>query len=775
MTFLGQKYCNAPTLLTKILLLSSLIFLSFLVSFSQPCDTLVYSDGVNFFPSPADSASFTAKAIDNDSNPVYPPLASNGITSDWQVFSEVIMPGDTNYYLGATSYFASPDQADNWIMFGGTSIPATGAVLQWQHKILDNNYRDGYEVIINTVGNTINDFVNNGTVLFSVTDNDPSTDGDTLWKTLSVNIDSASYGAKKVFIAFHHNAFDMFFLFLDNFLVKDCYFPCPEISLSAVLTNPTSCSSPNGSIALTPSGGLSPYSYLWNNGATTSQISNLNSVIYTVTVTDSNGCSTDSSFTLSSPSGLNISATSTNETAPGANNGTATAIASGGTSPYSYNWSNNKFSASVSNLAPGTYTVTVTDAGGCVSATSVTILPYNCTLSVTASSTPETSPNGNNGTATAIGSGGTTPYSYNWSSGQTTANPTGLAPGLHVVTITDAVGCTDIASTQVDSFVCTFSANATATGETAIGAGDGTASVITSGGISPYTFSWTSGATTANVTGLSAGTYSVTVMDGNNCLATSSATVAPPPLCNILINSITVNNPSCSGSGDGQISITNTGGTGTLTTTWSDGNSGNTAFNVSAGLYSVTITDINNCSADTSLTVSQPAPLTGTMTHTNESCGGCNDGTAMITVSGGTPPYTYNWTSGQTSSGITNLAAGVYGVFVQDSKGCLFQGSDTVQPAVLEVNELENSDSFFVIYPNPSGGKFIVKTNEATKEKSKRIKIWNSLGEEILHREIKSQDDLTVDITGCPDGIYFLNLESKNFNSAHKFYILKHQ
>jgi subtilisin-like proprotein convertase family protein len=210
------------------------------------------------------------------------------------------------------------------------------------------------------------------------------------------------------------------------------------LSVSATGTN-ASCGSNNGTATANPSGGTSPYSYLWSNGGTTQTITGLAAGTYTVTTTDDNGCTASSSVTIVSSSSMSVNVTGTNVSCNGGNNGTATANPVGGTPPYTYAWSNGGTTQTISGLAAGTYNVTVTSSNGCSGTGSVTIT-QPAALTVSVSGVNPTS--GNNGSATANPSGGTSPYSYLWSNGGTTQTITGLGAGTYTVTVTDANNCT---------------------------------------------------------------------------------------------------------------------------------------------------------------------------------------------------------------------------------------------------------------------------------------------------------------------------------------------
>ncbi len=559
-------------------------------------------------------------------------------------------------------------------------------------------------------------------------------------------------GVKKIGSEFYADTFNLYFSF-----------PCSfnDLSVTVSSTDETTSGANDGTATATVSGGFSPFTYLWSNANTNNSISNLAPATYAVTVTDSVGCTAIDSAVVNVASSctLSVTATSSDETAPGSNDGTANAVVSGGTSPYSYNWSNGAFTASISNLAPAIYTVTITDAMGCTATASATVNPFNCTITASATSTAETGTNANDGTATTTVSGGNSPYSFNWNNAQTNSTATALSPGTYSVTVTDAIGCTAIATTVVDSFVCSFTANATATNETSFGANDGTASVTTADGISPYSYLWNNNDTTSTISGLAPGTYFVTVTDGNICTAIASATVNAASICgNFTISNIQVTEPNCAGGNDGQITVNTSGGSGVISYLWSNGNSGNTAYNLNSGNYSVTATDVNNCISDSTIFVSQPFSLAVSISHTDETCANCKNGTMSVSASGGTQPYSYQWTNGETSPSIDSLAAGIYSVIILDANGCYITASDTVLPAILEVEEI-NSELQFTIYPNPNDGKFNLMISQFDNLKMKKIEIFNLIGEKLYSKiPTTSNEQLS---TNLEIGIYFVKLETE--------------
>lgn len=361
------------------------------------------------------------------------------------------------------------------------------------------------------------------------------------------------------------------------------------------------------------------------------------------------------------------SATAT-ATSCGQNNGTATASATGGSTPYTYSWSNGATTASVTGLAAGSYIVTIT-GGGCNDTASVTV---TSSAGVTATATATSaSCSSNNGTATANPSGGSSPYTYSWSNSQTSQTATGLGAGNYSVTVTDNSGCSANASVTVSS---SSGMTGTATANnTSCGNNNGSATANPSGGASPYTYAWSNSQTTQTITGLASGTYSVTITDNNGCTVTSSATVNSSTGVNA---SATATNTSC-GSNNGTATASQTGGSSPYTYSWSNGATTVSLSGLSAGTYTVTITDSNSCTDTASATVTSSSGLSATTSSNQASCGSSN-GSALVTPSGGASPYTYLWSNGQTTGSITGLAAGNYSVTVTDNAGCTFVASATV-------------------------------------------------------------------------------------------------
>lgn len=462
----------------------------------------------------------------------------------------------------------------------------------------------------------------------------------------------------------------------------------PSVTASST---PAGCNVANGSATASPSGGTPGYSYLWNNGQTTQTATGLSAGTYHVIVTDANGCTAQTSVVVGSTSGPSVTSSATQAGCTVAN-GTATANPTGGTPGYTYQWLPIGATSQVATgLSAGNYTVIVTDANGC----SVTDI-----VSVTTANGPSTNSSvisnvscfgGTNGSATTNPTGGTPGYTYSWSpSGGNGQTATNLGAGNYVVTITDANGCTttdNITISQPPAITLTaFSSPAVCTN-----ANNGTATVNSSGGTPGYMYQWSNGQTTQTATGLSMGTYSVTVTDANGCTAQASVMVA-----NLASPSVTATgtNAGCT-TANGSATASVIGGTPSYSYQWMPtGGTAQTANNLSSGNYTVIVTDANGCTATATVSVVASAPPSATTSVlSNVSCNGGNNGSAMANASGGTPGYTYMWGTSpvQNTQTATNLSAGTYTVLITDSNGCTATATVTLsQPPPITLSVLCN-------------------------------------------------------------------------------------
>ena len=272
------------------------------------------------------------------------------------------------------------------------------------------------------------------------------------------------------------------------------------------------------------------------------------------------GCQASTSVNITQPAVLSASITgSTNPSCYGWNNGTATVSVSGGTPNYTYLWSNSQTGATASNLAAGSYSVTVTDSHNCTAVTSTNISQPSQLSAVISSTTNVNCNSGSDGSATVTASGGTVNYTYLWSNGGSTATITNLSSGNYSVTVTDSHSCTAVASTSIDQPPAIILTIPSITNVSCYGGATGQATASVSGGISPYTYLWSNGITTLSNTGLTAGIYTITVTDNHGCTATNSATITQQDA--ILVSITPLTQVSCFGGNNGSATASGTGGT----------------------------------------------------------------------------------------------------------------------------------------------------------------------------------------------------------------------
>ena len=453
--------------------------------------------------------------------------------------------------------------------------------------------------------------------------------------------------------------------------VNFCVGSSDPLTATATATGADCFGTATGSVSVTATGGTGNYTYSWNTGAATATVNNLPAGTYTVTVTDGNN-STTATATVSQPGAITVTTGGNAPSCNGTTDGSVTVNATGGTGGKTFQWSTGATTGTVNNLGAGIYTVTVTDARGCV-ATATRTLTAPAAVTVAVSGTNTTN-GANNGSASAAASGGVGSYTYAWSNGSNGATISNLAPGSYSVTATDANGCTAADTITIQGSVSTLTVSASGNDADCNGAATGSATATAAGGTGNYSYSWNTGTTGPTLTGVGAGAYIVTVSDGT-ATASASVTIGQPAALSVTASAT---GTSCANTADGSVSATATGGTGTIVLQWSTGTTASTLINLSAGTYSVTATDANGCTAVTSATITSPTAISLNVTGIDASCGGTADGSAKAVATGGAGGFVYNWSNGATGAGINNLSALTYGVTVTDANGCTAAGSVTI-------------------------------------------------------------------------------------------------
>lgn len=553
----------------------------------------------------------------------------------------------------------------------------------------------------------------------------------------------------------------------DSILVNE---PIPN--LASFIYTPVECASVCNGTATAASTGISPFTYLWSTTDTTQTIDSLCLGNYTVTVTDSLGCSADTVVVIDVAAPLPLVFT----VQPSGCNGECTGSASvtlNGSVVVSYLWSVGDSTQTIDSLCAGQYSATLIDSMGCSFTDTMQIIP--ATFSLNSVITPPVCAGQCNANITITPSG-IPPYSILWASGDSTSFfLDSLCAGVYPVTVIDSINCMAIDSiliTDPPSITNTFSV----TNPKCPGFCDGEVTVNAQGNGS-LTYVWNTVPPQSDTTAsnLCQGYAVVTISDINGCQKTDSALLVEPPPIIIGKNILNV---SCSGQCDGFIGLNVFGGTPGYTYVWSNGFTIPNLLNLCPGTYTVTVTDFNNCTKMDSTIITEPLPITISFSATNATCQGCTDGSATGTVTGGTLPYDYLWLGlGDTDSIITGVGAGIYTLCISDLNNCIF--CDTV--VITEPNAVLNytqSGMSVSVFPNPAKEVCYIKIAGSV---SQKLSVYIA---DISGRVIKEINSPAVD-TGTeqlyrietaqlPAGIYFARILQNGSSPVTAKIIVRH-
>jgi len=475
-----------------------------------------------------------------------------------------------------------------------------------------------------------------------------------------------------------------------------------QYTFSLNISNQTnvSCSGQNdGTIDLMATGGAGTITYTVNgaNAQTNATFNNLAAGFYTFEAIDDNGCSATVSATISEnpPIVLNLDST-VNVNCNGQNTGEIYVVANGGSLPYTYsiNGGVGQSTGDFTALSAGSYNVLVVDDAGCSATLSISITESDALSLVVANYSDLACNASNDGFIDVSVAGGVAPYSFSWSNGAITEDVNNLAPGTYTLTVTDANMCVQTIS-QTISEPTIMTGSITTTDVLCYGSSTGTASVSVSGGVAPYTYLWSTFDVTPSVSNLPSGAISVQVTDANGCQILLSDIINGPAY-DMFIKSYDITDVTCYGGSDGEISIEVAGGTPPYDYVWTpSGGNSDTASNLTAGVYTVRITDDNSCVIVDIFTVSEPNEILTSVSVTNPSCAAEETGMALIGASGGNPPFYYEWNTSPVQNGAlaNNLAGDTsYVVTVVDAKGCeVFDTATLVYPDTMSISTTTQS------------------------------------------------------------------------------------
>ena len=534
-------------------------------------------------------------------------------------------------------------------------------------------------------------------------------------------------------------------------VLDSCAIDPLEISFTIIDAN---CGIDNGAVETNVIGGNGFYNYLWSNSATSSEISDLSVGVYSLTVTDSNNCSSTEYVNVSSSFAPEITIFSEDVSCYGLNDGNAEVFVQGGVAPYIFQWSNGSTDSIISNLTSNQYIVTVTDADDCsvsdlvnISSPDQLIMNFNVVDVIC--------PADNTGSIEGLVVGGTTPYVYQWSNDENNPNIANLEAGDYFLTVSDSNGCTvdslfivgsnegpqisnvigldqvfinDSVQYYVSQTTSSYyiwevingsiingqGTNAVTIHWNNIGNGslsvfetsalgcisdtinlpisildpcsispidvssnpvnascgydNGSISVNVIGGNGTYSYAWSNGETTSEINNLSAGDYSVLVNDELDCQVSLSVNLVAYESPTLAVFSQDV---SCFGFSDGSASVDVNGQTGPYNYAWSNGELSSAIYNLNEGEYSVSVTDTNGCSVDGLVNIFAPEQLVMNYYTSEFNCPGQNTGFIQGEVIGGTSPYYFQWSNGETTTELQYLSVGEYNLIVTDFNGCI--------------------------------------------------------------------------------------------------------
>jgi gliding motility-associated-like protein len=471
----------------------------------------------------------------------------------------------------------------------------------------------------------------------------------------------------------------------------------PSIVVDISLSPPLCHNQKNGSISASANGGTGGLQYLWSNGSTTPTLSNLSSGNYSLTVTDSNMCTSTQVINLPNPDALDWTSNSVPTNCALGMDGIATVTPSGGTAPYTFQWSDpgSQTNSVATNLSAGSYFVTITDNNNC-STTGLVVVEEPEAVLLNFKLTEITCNGRMDGAIESIVTGGVPPYSYLWDNGASSPNQDGLEEGSYNLVVTDGNGCSTGATAFLD-VLNPISVNAQIVENKCHGAANGSIDLVINGGFGNYTVSWQSPIgplSGQKISNLPAGEYLFTVVDSSDCTISDTVSIEEPELP--LQTGISASTDTlCFGAENGSVSSNPGGGTPPYSFAWSNGEDIPGIENLAAGNYRLTLTDANGCTTTGSLTIVEQAPLSIELTGLVPTCFNNNDGSASVSsaVLGADPidpnQLIYSWNTVPLQVGVmaTGLTGGrYYTVTATNTLGCSVTDSIYIErPAPINV------------------------------------------------------------------------------------------
>lgn len=548
----------------------------------------------------------------------------------------------------------------------------------------------------------------------------------------------------------------------------------------AVLSTDAFCGSESGTITLQPEGGEAPFTYQWSDFAENGEAvqENLAPGTYAFTVTDSNDCAFSGTATVENDV-YELQTTLEKENAScGLDNGFVSIELLNGQEPFVFDWSTGHTEAQAGELAPGSYTVEVTDDFGCVGTVAFGIENFGEMPEVTQETVSAEGCGQETGSISIIPANEEAQYTYTLLTNDENENGDengeknegqdkdltrgfqveNLAAGQYHVSVVNEEGCELIVTVNVSDEGAP-AITAEVDDVTCHGLEDGSVALTLEGATAPE-FLWNdeSESTESHLSGLTAGTYSVWVTDGE-CLAVESYTIEEPAL---LLADASIDHIVCANEEQGSVYLTPTGGTAPYTYIWSNGDSVKDLLDVPAGEYSVTVRDFHECLFEASYTIegNEPLEVTATISNSDE---GQDNGSVILAVTGGVPEYTFSWSNGAQSSVITDLAIGTYTVTITDAEGCTLE--ETFMIGAVSTDNINIAGQTMEIYPNPASQTLNVRLpGSEFSGNSVKVEVLNILGSVVQVHDLDylAGNALQLEVNSLHKGVYILRVSAEN-------------
>ena len=518
----------------------------------------------------------------------------------------------------------------------------------------------------------------------------------------------------------------------------------------------------DGQITTSVNGGTSPYSYLWSgNGATSQNLTGITAGFYSLSITDDNGCEFIAHASVNQPaSALQASVISNHITCFGYNNGEIFINASGGTSPYQYQWSSSDTTSSANNLSAGNYLITIIDDNGCDETVSTEIIEPDKILANYLIDDVLCYGDSTGNIYLSV-SGGSYPYSYEWSNAHINEDNLEVPAGWYYVTIQDNQNCEVVDSAYVGQPLSPIQLDIVGINVNCQDPNSGAAQSNPTGGTHPYSYFWSTGATTQSIDSLSNGTYYLTVNDDNGCMQTDTVEITLPVYIAANISVVTNFNGydvSCFGADDGIVQMNITSGTSPYQVQWSNGASTEYIDNIAAGNYIVQISDNAGCTYRDSLTITEPSELQIAPFSAAPNCPDVYDGSIQLNVTGGIAPYDYIWDNNEITEELFELSSGVYGVTITDANNCSLTYQESLDFVYDECLFIPNA-----ITPNADGYNDVWQIRGIELYPEAYIEIYNRWGQVMFKsdRGYTHKWDGTYEGKALPMDTYYYMIQLK--------------